>query len=211
MSFKRFLLALNAAVIFFVVVYLYATGGPIPGGQFPEEGTLLFEEKKLGTLFSAFQISMIGLIALLNAALALTQNRQHEIFFWTLSFFGFIFLAFDEYFLIHENIDRWIIRTFNLPHNRLTDRFDDILILIYGLIGLYVVKTSWHWLKKYPRFLPHLRVGFILLFLMFLFDIAHIKMTPVKELEEDAFKLFGAAYFLLAYFFCLKKPPIPTV
>jgi len=209
MTFKRLVLALNFLVVVFVVGYLYATGGPIPGGHFPEEGTYLFQEKMFGTLFSSFQIAAIGFVALLNAIFCLSQNRKHEVLFWGLSIFAFIFFALDEYFLIHENIDFWIIRVCGLPENRLTDRIDDVLVLIYGLMGLYVLKKSWPWLREYKGFVKYVKVGFVLLFLMVLYDLARIKMTPVKELEEDALKLFAEAYFLIAYFSCLRKKDLP--
>jgi len=205
MTFKRFVLALNTTVILFVVVTLYATGGPIPGGDFPEEGIYLFKEKMFGTLFSTFQIAAIGLIALLLAFSSFSKNRRHELLFWSLSCIGFFFLALDEYYLIHENLDRWIIRTLDLPNNRLTDRIDDFLVLLYGLVGIFVLKQSWTWLNKYRDFVKFVKVGLVYLFLMVLFDLAHIKMTPVKELEEDAFKLLSEAYFLIAYFSCLRK------
>jgi len=210
MTFKRFVLALNASVILFVVIYLYATGGPIPGGHFPEEGTYLFEEKMFGTLFSTFQITAIGLIALLLATSSFSKSRRHELLFWSLSCVGFFFLALDEYYLIHENLDRWIIRTWHLPDNRLTDRIDDFLVLLYGLIGILVLKQSWTWLKKYKEFVKFVKVGLVFLFLMVLFDIAHLKWTPIKELEEDAFKLLGEAYFLIAYFSCLRKNSVES-
>jgi len=205
MTFKRFVLTLNTTVILFVVVYLYATGGPIPGGDFPEEGTYLFKEKMFGTLFSTFQIATIGLIALLLAFSSFSKNRRHELLFWSLSCLGFFFLALDEYYLIHENLDRWIISSLHLPNNRLTNRIDDLIVLLYGVIGILVLKQSWGWLKKYREFVTFVKVGLVFLFLMVLFDTAHIKLTPVKELEEDAFKLLGEANFLIAYFSCLRK------
>ncbi len=203
--FKKMLLSLNLGVILFVIIYLYATGGPIPGGDFPEEGTYLFKEKMFGTLFSTLQIFLIAVAAFANAIGSLFHSKKQELLFWLLSGFGFLFLAWDEYFLIHEHLDKWLIQTWKLPENRLTDRIDDLLILIYALVGISVLKKSWGWLKTYSSFMHHIKIAFVFLFLMVLFDMGHIKLTPVKEIEEDITKLFAEAYFLLAYLSCWKK------
>jgi len=207
MSPKKTVLAINLFVSLFVIIYLYATGGPIPGGDFPEEGIYLFHEKFAGSLFSALQIFAISLAALGNAFLCFSRQEGHQCSFWLASSLGFAFFAIDEYFLIHENLDRWIIYALNLPHNHLTDKIDDLIVVSYALIALWVLKKSWPWLRQYPAFIRNVTTGFLFLFAMAIFDLGSIKFTPVKELEEDICKIFAEAFFLLAYLSCLKKPP----
>lgn len=196
---KSILLLLNACVGIYIVVYLYATGGPIPGGDFPEEGIYLFHEKFAGSLFSAVQIAVIGAVALASAVAYHFRQASRECCFWLASAVAFFFFAFDEYFLIHENLDKWILHALQLPKNRLTDKLDDLIVLVYGLIALYILYKSWPWLRRHAGFIRNVKAGFACLLIMIFFDFSGTRFTPVKELEEDLFKIFAEAFFLLAY------------
>ena len=52
---------------------------------------------------------------------------------------GFVFLAADDAFLIHENLDFKIHAALGIETTTWTDRIDDILIGVYGVVGLAVL------------------------------------------------------------------------
>ena len=55
---------------------------------------------------------------------------------WLILVFTSLYLAIDEIIMIHENIDFFIHRIFNIEETGLTDRIDDAIVAIYGLCGL---------------------------------------------------------------------------
>lgn len=67
---------------------------------------------------------------------------------------GFVFLAADDAFQFHEHMDTFIQKLFHLPKNGLTDRIDDAIIGIYGVIGLWVL---WLYRRELLQFRPMLR------------------------------------------------------
>ena len=90
---------------------------------------------------------------------------------WMIMAIGFGFLALDEALSLHENIDRFIHWAFEIKKTRFTDRIDDVIVLIYGILGvaiLYFHRSEFRQLSGFRRFLV---VGFLLFALMVLLDI----------------------------------------
>ena len=128
---------------------------------------------------------------------------------------GFVFLAFDDYCSIHENVDRWIHHVLGMKETGLTDRIDDVLVGLYGIIG---VATLYHYrseIAKYRQMLPYLVVGFFLLFTMVVLDIVTDRMDILTALmrndlaqtnhlylsiAEDSCKVFAESYFLVGLY-----------
>lgn len=110
-----------------------------------------FNEYGLATTYS---VLLLVLIALINGGIFLTLYKKSsfsESLIWLLICIGFIFLALDEKFLIHENLDFFIHKVLNLKETQLSDRIDDIIILIYGLIGLgAMIKYRQQFLNNKP-------------------------------------------------------------
>gem|GEM_PF-2196821 len=85
---------------------------------------------------------------------------------WLLVASGFVFLTLDEGFELHEKLDRlihaWVIHA---KANPWTDRIDDALIAIYGLVGMGVM---WKFRKEVlllrRSLLLPLILGFVSLF-----------------------------------------------
>lgn len=57
---------------------------------------------------------------------------------WAIIASGFLFLAADEVLRIHENLDQLIHYVFGLKETNLTDRIDDLIVGMYGLVGIGV-------------------------------------------------------------------------
>ena len=57
-------------------------------------------------------------------------------FIWLLISTGFLFLAADERWEFHEKFDKWLHRFFGMMETGITDRIDDLIIVMYAAIGL---------------------------------------------------------------------------
>ena len=105
-----------------------------------------FDERGFITWLSVIQLLFI---AYLCWKISIIRAHQHSSLrgwknpsrVWQIMTGGFIFLALDEYFGIHENTDVSLHELFNLNENGLTSRIDDFLILFYAIIGLFFLRT----------------------------------------------------------------------
>ena len=135
---------------------------------------------------------------------------------WAIIAFGFFFLALDEIFLIHEIIDVGIHAVCNIEETGLTDRIDDILILIYGVIGISILYSHRIELQKYKVALPYLIYGLSLFFVMVALDVLTNRpdilamifadnnlVDTIKtwlSIVEDSSKIFAEGFFILGLF-----------
>jgi hypothetical protein len=128
-------------------------------------------------------------------------------------------LAADEIFKIHENIDFLIHRVFGIQETGLTDRIDDFLVGLYGLLGIGVLFAYRNQLKTYREAFPFFIFGFVLLFSMVAFDVVtnrndilplifdhHLAATlyTYLSLAEDSLKIFAESFFILGFYVILQ-------
>jgi len=134
---------------------------------------------------------------------------------WLLIALGFAFLALDEALSVHEKMDLLIHRVFSLPETRITDRIDDLIILVYAIAGmllLYAHRAEFRNLTGHRRFFV---AGFLLLSVMVVIDLLSNRrdflhwvgvsgsmLGPVHhvvEVSEELVKLLAEAAFLLGF------------
>lgn len=179
-----------------------------------------FEEKGLITWVSFFQLLIIsGLswkIFRVNhvADQDLSWRSAHII--WLLIAISFLYLAIDEAGKIHERLDKVIHSAFGLEETGLSDRLDDLIVLVYGVIGIGVLYLCRVTISNHRVIVPYLVWGFILLFLMVALDtlingvdvIANLISHPdtlgrvfeTLYVAEDSFKLFAGGVFLAGFY-----------
>ncbi|WP_319548238.1 hypothetical protein [Desulfogranum marinum] len=143
------LLAVSAGVI----IYIY-----IGVDSFTEDGFI--------TKLSVFQLLVIGWLSYNIFRTQRIQRRsslwRDSSFVWLIIALGFLFLAVDELFLVHENIDYFIHDVFNMEETALTDRIDDFLVGLYGLAGIGVLFVFRDELKAYRETFVFFVIGFVL-------------------------------------------------
>jgi hypothetical protein len=194
-----------------VLVYWYA-------------GVDLFREGSVITIASVVQLATITRISM-KIMQARGGGRRRPVWrepraVWWATSLGFAFLAADDLFKIHENIDSLIHYAFDLEKNGVSDRIDDALVGIYGLVGIGLLIVYRVELKNYGEAIPYLVVGFALLFIMVALDIitnrrdilmaffAHERALLLHiwlSLAEDTMKLFAEGFFLLGFYAALQK------
>ena len=120
--------------------------------------------------------------------------------------------------LIHEQLDKLLHVLLGLENNAMTDRIDDAIVGLYGIVGLIVMVFYRNELKQYRSSLRYLVLGFLFLYLMVAVDtlinrddILLMAMTPgaveraypwLEVLEEGA-KIISEAFLVIAAYHAL--------
>lgn len=198
-----------AAIISATVLGVVKTGNP---SRYFGEGrftTAISCAQLLGTALFSFQLFRVRERAVRRAMFS-------PPLVWLLAAAGFVFLACDDAFQIHEQLDYWIQRALNLPKTPLTDHIDDALIGVYGVIGMAVL---WICRSEVLRFRCEMQcplvAGFLSLVLSIVCDAVTnnrqtlLAMAPdvatAKWLDgwlsmgDGAFTLLGEGFFLAAF------------
>ena len=133
---RRIIVWINFLILLIAVFYGISVGKP--GAAFSEAGIV--------TYASGWQLYLCSFLCLLNGCFAISRCCKllsKDSLFWLVSMLGFMYLAFDEFFMYHESIDRYIHQVLALNETPLTDRLDDLLVGIYvGAAGLVVWGAS---------------------------------------------------------------------
>ncbi len=174
-----------------------------------------------GELITWVSVLLLVLISVLNFRLyrmrrgPLGLKLSNPAIVWAFIGAGFAYLALDDAFRIHENLDKYGHVLFGIEETPLTDRADDLLIGFYGLIGLGVLWFYRHELLRFRQLLPYLAVGFGLLFLQVGLDVMtngkeylrlfdrdtfnRAEIHDMFEIAEETVKLFAEAVFLSGF------------
>lgn len=182
-----------------------------------------FGEHQFITWISAFQLLTISWLSyniLQTRRLARGHCHWQDSFMvWAIISFGFFFLAIDDLFQIHERIDHGIHYIFNVKETGVTDRIDDILIALYGLVGMSILYTYREEMRKYRKVFPFLIYGFVLLFTMVALDVltnrndilvkfVHRDLSVIIHgcfsIAEDSLKVFAESFFLVGFYAALQ-------
>ena len=184
-----------------------------------------FGEFHFVTWFSFAQLLLLSVLSSRIFDIGVSGERKHILrsagFIWAIIAFGFFFLALDEIFLIHEIIDVAIHAVFNMEETGLTDRIDDVLILIYGAIGISILYFHRIELRKYKAALPFLFYGLSMFFIMVILDVLTNRADILAMIfadnslvgtlrtwlliSEDSLKIFAEGFFILGLFTALTR------
>lgn len=111
---------------------------------------------------------------------------------WTMLGLGFVFLALDELFKIHERIDEAAHALLGLRQTELSDQIDDLIVLAYAMVGAALL---WRWraeLKRHGALWRYLAAGLVLTLAMVAADIASDSPDLLRRIAAAPAR-FGAA------------------
>jgi hypothetical protein len=184
-----------------------------------------FGEGRFTTIVSCAQLLLVALFGWLTFLARRRLANGRGIFsgpvLWAFIAAGFVFLAADDAFKIHERLDLIIHEIFHLQETSLTDRLDDGLIALYGVIGCGVLWSYRRELFAFKEILPLLVAGFACLAASVLCDVISndesglqwfFQGAPVpKQLNgwfsagDGAFTLIGEGFFVAAFYLAFRK------
>ena len=187
-----------------------------------------YKEGYFLTNVSTFHLVMISLFCFyiysvrkryLNKTFIKTKGKP---FLWIILFLGFLYLAIDEQFMIHEYIDIYthdlIEFLFNYKGNTITKRLDDFIVLLYLIFGVFILSKNKEEIIFFKEAKAYLIIGLILSLIMISIDISTSQndvfrfifppenvryMLKIFSVIEDSLKLFALTFFITALGECL--------
>lgn len=137
---------------------------------------------------------------------------------WALMAFGFVFLAADDLFRIHERANHLVHRLLDIEPTWLTSHLDDVLVASYGVVGLALLIACRREVMRCLRVRPHLLAGFAVMLAMVVVDMMNKRhhelfpwlpgLTDVEQVTvlhkwltvaEDSLKVIAEGLFLVAF------------
>ncbi|MBF0369454.1 MAG: hypothetical protein HQL52_08370 [Magnetococcales bacterium] len=209
--------------LFLIALDTILCGSALYGGSFEGDLEYYFRENRLMTHLSAFHLVAVALFCWLvyeRDALEGETDKPHwqrPVFIWALMALGFLFLAFDEMMMIHEEIDYLIHDLLEMRESGVSDRLDDLVVFAYTFIGLGLMYRYRKGLIPYWESAGGMVAGGVVLsILMGVMDIltnrhdilTHPVIYDWVSTSEDVIKIYAECLLVLAAYSCLKHPPI---
>ncbi|MEB3286220.1 MAG: hypothetical protein VKJ04_01830 [Vampirovibrionales bacterium] len=172
-----------------ILLFLFDAGLLIYAVSLGNRPTSFMGEGKFITHLSFFQLMACGVtgLAAYFASGAYRQFLSSPAAVWLIIGLGFLFLGIDEVTQIHENLEKWILAAFHLPKNNITDRMDDFIILLYGLIGLGVIGRNFGYLRQFKDALPWVITAGVVAFASVMLDT----LSHKPDIMVMLYKSFG--------------------
>jgi hypothetical protein len=105
---------------------------------------------------------------------------------WLLISLGFLFLAIDEAFSVHERLDTMLHRYLLGRESALSDRIDDLIVLCYGVIGIAIIFLHMREMRFFRASLNYIWAGLAFMAIMVLFDAVTNRDDVLRILFVDA-------------------------
>ena len=179
-----------------------------------------------GGFISILSLGQLLFIAYLCWKISILRTSQYSLLagwknpsiLWLVMTAGFIFLALDEWFMIHERVDIMLHNFLNLNPEGATDILDDLIILIYVIIGLLFLRAFKTEFKKFISASKWFLIGFIFSFLTVALDLFTQKIYPLSllignhdklvtiyigfQVSEEIAKIFAEGAFIIGFCSC---------
>lgn len=186
---KPLVLLAVATLVYLGIAVLIAPADQ-PGRYFIKEGGMV-------TTLSAIFLALASIFA--GISFKLSRKRKDLLrFFWLLSTVGFAFLFLDELIGFHEMTGRYLDPTVGVPEG--FRRWDDIVVIIYGIIALIFMAGFLPEIFRYPRVMGMMGVAFIFYFIHTLVDSISVPRTDLSAIIEESAKIFCVEYLAIAMF-----------
>lgn len=178
-------------------VSLYLFGAAVIAGHNKETPLYYFQERQFFTFFSALILAFTSLISIQISGLIRQMDQDGNFAnFWNISAAGFFYLCLDEFFIIHEGMDRAILKGFGL--NAQLYNFDGWILGMFGVLGFFVFWGCRKQVSQFPEFL-RLFVTAVVFFGCMVLSDEFLDFSYPIQLSEEIFKILGVTFFLAAY------------
>ena len=164
-----------------------------------------YGEKSIVTDISTLQLALCSSVSSIIALAIFCQKGSLTLYkglVWIAIAFGCAYLAMDDAFMYHERLDKMIHSLLSWEETSLSDRIDDIIVGIYGVIGIAFIFLNRSCFSFSPRFIKYAKLAFSLCILMVFCDSRGFglvnNLRPILFHLEEWTKLLGGACLLVA-------------
>jgi hypothetical protein len=160
------------------------------------DSTYYFGENRAGTYTN------VALLVVCSAAAHATARRTSAAAdpaarrFWAFNAAAFAFLAADDLFSIHENLDKGVHWIFGMdPRHKVTTHLDDLILLAYGVALLGVWWRHRATVLRRPWMIWAMAAGGAQFAATVAFDLFHLGKAAEEILKMSASATIAAALF----------------
>ncbi len=136
----------NLAKWLIVATNVFVIGGSIVNGLLNGDPQYSFDEGDFVTEVSGWQLALCAVAGSINFSFFLAWTKKLfslDSLFWLILVAGFVYLSFDEIFMYHERLDKYLHFVLSIRETPWTDRIDDLLVGLYvSLASLLVVLSA---------------------------------------------------------------------
>ena len=164
-----------------------------------------YNENSFITDVSTLQLALCS-AASLTIPLAIFRRRKligrRECLTWIVLAVGCAVLAMDDKLMLHERLDQTIHAVFGWEETRISDKIDDIIVGLYGVIGIVFIAANRRFFLFSARFMAFTKGSIASAFIMVLCDMRSLyglnetQNQVLTHLEEWS-KIFGGALLLI--------------
>ena len=164
----------------------FAISSAIALGESPD---LHFREEGFLTYVSCLQLLIAAVISgkIFNF---IRDDPNHRLsgnkIVWLVISLGFLFLALDDAFEIHEEIDFLLHEVFNIEQTNISDLLDDLIVGAYILIFLIYIASQWKTIQLFKSSFAFFLAGCILTAMMVILDLASHNNYIASLMTDDA-------------------------
>ena len=182
---------------------------------------LHFREEGFLTYVSCLQLAIAAVIS--GKIFGIVRNsHNHRLsqtkILWLVISLGLFFLALDDAFEIHEEIDFIIHDIFDITQTTVTDLFDDLVVGAYLLLFMIYIAWQWKTIQLFKPSFSFFLAGFTFTGVMIVLDAAShnsyvaslltdetLRQQTIKQwlgAGEDAAKIYAEGMFIVAVYKC---------
>ena len=164
-----------------------------------------YKENSPITDLSTLQLALCSVVSVL-IPFAILRHRgtvePREYMIWVCLSVGCAILAIDDKFMLHEHLDKSIHAVFKWEETRLSDKIDDVIVGIYGVIGVVFIFLNQRYFWFSQRFMFYAKCSIVLAFVMVLCDMKSLYGLSASQNQllahlEEWTKLFGGGSLLI--------------
>ena len=166
--------------------------------------TTSYGEKSIVTDVSTLQLALCSSVSSIIAVAMFCQKGSlnfYKGFVWVAIAIGCAFLAMDDAFMYHERLDKMIHSLLGWEETSLSDRIDDTIVGIYGVLGIAFIFSNRRHFSFSPRFMKYAKCALFLSLLMVFCDSKGFGLAndfrPILLHLEEWTKLLGGACLLV--------------
>ncbi len=162
-----------------------------------QKGRYFIQEGGMVTTLSAIFLALASIFSGVCFNLSRTRTDLFR-YFWLLTTMGFAFLFLDELLRFHEMTGRYLDPAVGVPEG--FRRWDDIVVILYGVVALFIMAGFLPELFRYPRVVEMMGMAFLFYFIHTLVDSTQEPRTDLSAIIEESAKVFCAEYLAISMF-----------
>lgn len=187
---KKPIILLTIATLVFLAIAVMIAPENRPSRHFYKEGHMV-------AWLSAIFLALASYFSAISFKLSRARTDFLR-YFWLLAAVGFAFFFLDELIGFHETAGERLNPVAAVPEG--FRHWDDIVVILYGIIALFVMAGFLPELLRYPKVMELMVVAFFFYFIHTFTDATVEPRTDLSAIIEESAKVICAEFLAIAMY-----------